>query len=137
MASRYTIVAMPGAPACRVSLALAAAMVIFAFDPATTWWFPSCPLHALTGLLCPLCGSLRAVHALLAGAPVAAFFLNPLTTSAAAAGLVAGVHDVACPTAAPHGQRLAALCFSTRGIAVIIAFGVLRNIHVPGEWMVL
>ncbi len=99
-------------------------------------WFPSCPLHALTGLLCPLCGSLRALHALLVGAPVVALFLNPLTTSVAVAGFVACVHDVACPARAPLGERLAALWFSTPGVACAIAFGVLRNVNVPFAWMV-
>jgi uncharacterized protein DUF2752 len=51
--------------------------VLYAYDPSTTAWFPSCPFRALTGLLCPLCGSLRAAHALLHGHPVDAFVFNP------------------------------------------------------------
>lgn len=35
-------------------------------DPNTTH-LPLCPLHAMTGLWCPLCGSLRAGYALLHG----------------------------------------------------------------------
>jgi hypothetical protein len=93
--SGYEIGALPGAGVrARVALAagmLTAGILIVAFDPAATWWFPSCPLHALTGWLCPLCGSLRALHALLLGAPAAAFSLNPLTTTGAVAGLVAWV----------------------------------------------
>ena len=56
-------------------LAAAAMALVAVFEPAATWWFPSCPLHALTGWLCPLCGSLRAVHAILHGSPVAALTL--------------------------------------------------------------
>jgi hypothetical protein len=97
----------------------AAAVVLVAFDPATTWWFPSCPFRALTGWLCPLCGSLRAVHALLRGAPAAALALNPLTTVGLAAWLFAR-------------ERTNAVCFSARGVALLIAFGVLRN--VPGSF---
>jgi Protein of unknown function (DUF2752) len=136
MAGHSTIVAVPCARSIGMCLAVAMAILIFAFDPTTTWWFPSCPLHALTGLLCPLCGSLRALHALLAGSPVAAFFLNPLTTSGAVAGFVARVHDIACPTRAPLGKRLAALCVSTRGVALVITFGMVRNVNVPFEWLV-
>ena len=136
MAGHSTIVAVLCARSIRMCLAVATAILIFAFDPTTTWWFPSCPLHAFTGLLCPLCGSLRALHALLAGSPVAACFLNPLTTSGAVAGFVAWVHDVACPTRAPHGKRLAALCFSTRGVAFVITFGMVRNVNVAFEWMI-
>lgn len=45
--------------------ALAGAGVLFAFDPAAWAFFPRCPFHLLTGLLCPGCGSQRALHALL------------------------------------------------------------------------
>src|SRR5439155_16338324 len=99
----YEIVAVPGAAATCTCLTLGIATLVFAFDPATTWWFPSCPLHALTGWLCPLCGSLRALHALLLGAPVVAFFQNPLTTTGVIAGLVACAHDVVRPSRAAHG----------------------------------
>ena len=56
-------------------VALAALRV---FDPATSGVFPPCPLHALTGLYCPGCGSLRAFHQLLHGNLYAAFAMNPL-----------------------------------------------------------
>jgi hypothetical protein len=96
-------------------LGVTAAGVIAAFDPATTWWFPSCPFHALTGWLCPLCGSLRAVHALLRGAPLAAIVLNPLVVGVAASWLVAR-------------ERTMAWCFSARGVILVTAFAVLRNL---------
>jgi hypothetical protein len=105
-----------------IGLLLAAGTLLVAFDPATTWWFPSCPLHALTGWLCPLCGSLRALHALLLGAPVAALAFNPLIIVGLVAWLLAG-------------KRTAAFCFSARGLAVLIAFGVLRNVHGPSLWL--
>jgi hypothetical protein len=102
------------APVC---VALAASVALLAaFDPAATWWFPSCPFHALTGWLCPLCGSLRAVHALLHGAPAAALALNPLTTVGLPAWLVAR-------------RRVTGFCFSANGLALLAAFGLLRNLH--------
>ncbi len=105
-----------------IALLLAAAAVPLAtFDPAMTWWFPSCPLYALTGLLCPLCGSLRAIHALLTGAPLAALAFNPLLIVGLSALLVAR-------------RRVAAFYFSTRGLALALAFGVVRNI--PSAWLV-
>lgn len=106
-----------------MGLVLAAgAALLVAFDPATTWWFPSCPFHALTGWLCPLCGSLRALHALLLGAPAAAFAFNPLTIAGLAAWLLAR-------------ERTAAFCFSARGVALLIAFGVLRNVPSSPGWL--
>ena len=40
-------------------------------------WMPLCPVHALTGLSCPGCGSQRALHALLTGHPAEAWHYNP------------------------------------------------------------
>ena len=70
----------------RLFAAAAAALAVgllYAYDPAATTWFPSCPFRALTGLLCPLCGTLRAAHAVLHGHLVAAFLLNPLVVATA------------------------------------------------------
>lgn len=39
--------------------------------------FLKCPLYALTGLKCPLCGSQRAIHHLLHLHPMKAFAYNP------------------------------------------------------------
>jgi hypothetical protein len=72
-----------------VLLALpAVTAVLFACDPAATWFFPSCPLRSLTGWLCPACGTLRALHALLHGHLGQAFHDNAfvLTAGLAAAG---------------------------------------------------
>ena len=104
-----------------ILLAAAAAIPLAAFDPATTWWCPSCPFYALTGLLCPLCGSLRALHALLTGAPLAALVFNPLTVIGLGAWLIAR-------------RPFTVFCFSARGAALAVAFGVLRNI--PSTWLV-
>ena len=71
--------------ASRRALALGAALlgvlagvVLFFFDPAQHSFYPSCMWHSLTGLACPGCGCLRALHQLLHGHPAAAFHLNPL-----------------------------------------------------------
>jgi hypothetical protein len=53
-------------------------LILFFFNPGTTRVFPPCPLHWLTGLYCPGCGSLRAVHNLLHGHLAIAISLNPL-----------------------------------------------------------
>src|SRR5207245_8063710 len=58
---------------------LAAIAVLHFFDPATSGLFPPCPVRYLTGWYCQGCGSLRALHQLLAGNFRAAWALNPLT----------------------------------------------------------
>ena len=107
---------------------IAALAVIAACDPATTWWFPSCPFRALTGWLCPFCGSLRALHALLRGEPLVAWTLNPLTTAGVVVSLVAIAHDAVRPARATQVARLTGLWFSVRGLALIALFGIGRNI---------
>ena len=52
--------------------------VLYRFDPVTHSFYPVCLLHQTTGLLCPGCGSLRALHQLLHGNIVQAFRFNPL-----------------------------------------------------------
>src|SRR5262245_18277409 len=44
---------------------LAIAALLYLFDPAQTRYYPGCPFHQLTRLMCPGCGSLRATHHLL------------------------------------------------------------------------
>jgi hypothetical protein len=63
----------------------AAAVLIYVSDPASASFYPTCPLRALTGWLCPLCGGLRAVHALLHGHVLEALTLNPFLFAAALA----------------------------------------------------
>lgn len=47
-------------------------------DPATSGIYPTCPSLALFGVLCPLCGGLRGVHALASGDLVGAVSSNLL-----------------------------------------------------------
>jgi hypothetical protein len=119
-----------------VGMALAAAALLFVFEPATTWWFPSCPLNALTGWLCPFCGSLRALHALLHGAPRAAWTLNPLTTAGTAAAVSTLALDAFRPVGTARAERLLLWCLSMRGVALALTFTVWRNIPDLTAWLV-
>src|SRR4028118_1392752 len=65
------------ASALFVSLSLAALLAL-AWRSPQSWGIPPCPFFYFTGLFCPGCGTLRAVHALLRGDLVRAFGLNPL-----------------------------------------------------------
>lgn len=55
-----------------------AIVLLRVFDPAASGVFPPCPVRYLTGLYCPGCGSLRAMHALLHGDIGRAWAMNPL-----------------------------------------------------------
>ncbi|HWI58693.1 MAG TPA: DUF2752 domain-containing protein [Bacillota bacterium] len=62
---------------CTLGL-LTAAAVLFCFNPNYHGFYPVCLFYRTTGLLCPGCGSLRALHQLLHGHLAAAFHCNAL-----------------------------------------------------------
>ena len=51
--------------------------VLYNMDPRNSGTYPICPFFALTGCFCPGCGTLRALHLLLNGNPLAAMGYNP------------------------------------------------------------
>jgi hypothetical protein len=53
-------------------------VLLYRFPPERYAIYPACPFHALTGWLCPGCGSTRALSALLHGEWLRAFAFNPL-----------------------------------------------------------
>jgi len=53
-------------------------VMLFLFNPSENGFYPRCYLKSFTGLDCPGCGGLRAMHQLLHGHFGAAFRLNPL-----------------------------------------------------------
>jgi len=61
-----------------LSAGLAVLAALYLFDPATGNYYPACPVHQLTGLQCPGCGGLRAMHQLMHGNFGLAWGLNPL-----------------------------------------------------------
>jgi hypothetical protein len=70
--------ASPRAVATALGGGIAAACFLYVFDPARSALYAPCPFHLLTGLYCPGCGSLRALHQLLHGHLRTAWGLNPL-----------------------------------------------------------
>ena len=56
----------------------AALGVVALVDPSERTLTPPCPLRALTGLDCPLCGATRATHALVRGQFTTALDFNAL-----------------------------------------------------------
>jgi len=64
--------------AALVSAVVVGAAILYRFDPTTAGFFPPCMFRKLTGLLCPGCGTTRALHHLLHGDVGAAFALNPM-----------------------------------------------------------
>jgi len=112
-----------------IVLATAGAMLLRLFDPAHSLIFPPCPLRYFTGLYCPGCGSLRAMHALLHGDLRQAFAMNSLTVILLpfiGYGLVTEIyrHLWECPLVE---RRLPANWIWSL-FAVIVLFGIARNL---------
>jgi hypothetical protein len=110
-------------------LATAGAALLRLFDPAHSLIFPPCPLHYFTGLYCPGCGSLRAMHALMHGDLRQALAMNSLTVILLpfiAFGLVCEIksHLSGRPLV---GTRLPSNCIWAL-FAVIVLFGIARNL---------
>ncbi len=116
---------------------LLAVAVLFFFDPTRSPIYPGCLFHQFTGLNCPGCGSLRALHHLTHGEFAVAFCCNPLLI----AGLAllpwffirrpGGRH-----AAVPRPARWARPAMAWAVCAIVILFGVLRNVPGPAfAWM--
>jgi len=108
--------------------ALLAAAVLFLFDPARHSFYPTCLFHRATGLLCPGCGSLRALHQLFHGHLFAAIHFNalliaslPLCAWLGARGVIRKRHNQPFFASA---RPLWLWC----ALVVLIVFGVIRNL---------
>lgn len=102
----------------------AAAAYVGAVDPNEPGHYPACPLLRYTGVLCPGCGGLRAVHALVHGDVVAAVAANAAVVAAAvllAAGWVLWCVRPGRALSVPPGWVRA-------GGVVLLVFSVLRNL---------
>lgn len=110
-------------------VAVTGVILLRIFDPASSGVFPPCPIHYVTGLYCPGCGSLRAMHQFLQGNLQAAWAMNPLTIVllpfvgyGLASEALLQLRGRELPQPLLSGASIRTLC------AVIIVFGILRNI---------
>ncbi len=99
--------------------------VVGLVDPSRHALGPPCPLRALTGLDCPLCGATRATHALIRGDLIAALDFNALYVLALPLAVLAGLswlRSGTMPSFVRHPRAGWAL------LAVGAAFLVVRNL---------
>ena len=116
------------APAGVAAAAVAGVVTVALVDPDVAGTYPPCPFLALTGLWCPGCGTLRAVHAIAHGDVVAAVDLNVLTVALLPVLVVAWIGWLAFRLGRrPHIPRVPPWASTTIAVAVP-AFWVLRNL---------
>jgi hypothetical protein len=128
------LAASPGhiaAAIAAVVLAAGAVVVLYLYDPTTNGFYPVCLLHQTTGLLCPGCGTLRALHQLTHGNFAAAWGFNPLVVSLLPVGLWLAVRELVRLTT---GRRLPGVVtrpiFGWALLAGLVIFGILRNVPI-------
>ena len=112
-----------------VAFAAGGVGVVYLLDPNTSDLYPPCPFLTLTGLYCPGCGTLRALHQLALGHPIAALDLNPLMVLLlpfVAYFLVS--HAMLAVTGQPLRRFFVRPGLIWALLGVVLLFGVLRNI---------
>ena len=115
--------------AAGLGLVVGALVLLYTVKPDGSPFYPKCAFRLLTGLDCPGCGSLRALHRLLHGRLAEAWALNPL--------LVGGLlpcfllWSVRCGVSAWNGtqpsSRLLPNWTAWLLLAAVLIFGVVRN----------
>ncbi len=109
-------------------MAAAASLLLFFFEPGHYRFYPRCLFHQTTGLLCPGCGSLRAMHQLLHGHFLAALHLNGLLVlSVPPACLLAG-RSLLCRFKGQPQIPNFHPAWLWAGLILGILFGILRNL---------
>jgi hypothetical protein len=111
---------------------VAGGAVLFLFDPAQYGFYPFCLFHRLTGLNCPGCGGLRALHQLAHGHLATAFRLNALVVLGLPIGAWLGARWLRRRASGPPQPPLGARpIWLWTILAVLMVFGILRNLPVP------
>jgi hypothetical protein len=120
------------ATAAVFALSLVVFATLFQFNPAGQLFYPLCLFHSLTGLNCPGCGSLRALHQLTHGHLAAALRCNLLLVLAlpvlAFIGARRFLRRLAGRPLPWPALRPAWVIFFT---SVLVIFGILRNLPFP------
>lgn len=114
-----------------------AAIILYFFNPSSSSLYPPSPFRALTGLYCPGCGTLRALHQLLHGHILKAFELNSLMM-VAMPYLIYSYVSYSAPVIL--GVKVPQIFIKPNWIwlilKIILVYWVLRNIPVaPFSWL--
>lgn len=111
-----------------IGAALILMLVYGLFDPMQTF-FPKCIFNMLTGWQCPGCGSQRAVHQLLHGNFLQAFYLNALLMPAFLYGMIGMIMPVVNPSKWDNVRRkYFGSKASYAAIMIIMLFFIGRNL---------
>jgi hypothetical protein len=107
--------------------------VLFFLDPATHGFYPQCMFHRVTGLNCPGCGGLRALHQLAHGHLATAFRYNALVVLGLPIAAVWAVRKIwpGSPAALSTIETYRAPFWLWTLVVVMVVFGIVRNLPFP------
>lgn len=122
-----------------ITLSLLAFFTVLSYlpGPGSHGLIPGCPVHELTGLYCPGCGSTRALHFLVEGRITDALRSNALLIPAMGLVLTGLAGEILHPGGGPlraggRASRVAGIGF----LAAVVVFTVLRNLPLePFCWL--
>ncbi|MDT0164380.1 DUF2752 domain-containing protein [Actinotalea sp. AC32] len=123
------------APAAVAAGAVAALGYLRVVSPYESGNYPTCPTLALTGLYCPGCGSLRALHELANLDVAGALAMNPLLLVAVPVLVVSWFLWARRTWTGRRRQRLAPPWALRLLLVVVVLHGVLRNVPAFGAWL--
>ncbi|HTT22370.1 MAG TPA: DUF2752 domain-containing protein [Candidatus Sulfotelmatobacter sp.] len=119
-----------------VLIATTGVVLLWLFDPAHSHIFPPCPVHYFTGLYCPGCGSLRAIHALLHGDLRQAWAMNALTVTMLPLIAYGLASEIYTHFRGPLLTTRVPASWIRALFAVIVLFGIARNLPFhPFDWL--
>jgi Protein of unknown function (DUF2752) len=109
---------------------IAATAYVGLVDPARGGAYPLCPSRVLLGIDCPMCGGLRGTHELLHGHLGRALDHNLLLPGFLAVLGIALVLRLQPLVGRPAGSLVVPRWTGLAGLAVVVAFTILRNLPV-------
>jgi hypothetical protein len=110
------------------ALIVIAGTILYLINPPQQLGWLRCPVNLLTGLYCPGCGSLRAIHALLHGNLLLAMSCNLLTVIALPALLLYGIREIACNMLGRSTSILISPVVAWSIFWIVIGFTLVRNL---------
>lgn len=111
-----------------VILVAVAVVVVAVVSPEEPGHYPLCPFRQLTGLACPGCGGLRAVHALVHGDVATAVHRNALLVVLLPFAVIAWVRWTRSRRRGGTAIWYPSVAVSRALLASFVVFGVLRNL---------
>ena len=125
------------AAAWAAAATLAAGAVVVVLDPNQPGHYPVCPTRFLTGLDCPLCGTLRGLHDLSRGHVASALDHNVLLVVTVPLLLWIWIRWVRTAASGRPAPALPSPRWAVPVmVSVAVAFTVVRNLSIPGlTWL--